>query len=701
MTTDTGIPDPIASRPDASAAGLRRPHELLAHYFRRVRLLFGGDDAYALLVAALVGVATGFGALGFRRLVDGVTHAAFGGTSVLAGAASLPWPLRLLLPALGMVAAWALTRWLAREATGHGVPEVMNAVAHHGGRIRPRVVLVKAAASAATIGTGGSVGREGPIVQIGSAIGSTLAQLLGLDARKVKLFVACGAAAGIAATFNAPIAGVIFSVEIILGAATIRTFSPIVVSAVMATAVSRWFVGADAAFAVPTYSLESPGELLDYVALGLVAGVAGVGFVRVLYGVEDGFARLPGPEVLRPIVGGIAVGAIGVFVPAVYGLGYEAIELELRDGMVLWVLAGIFVAKIVATSLTLGGGGSGGVFAPSLLLGAMLGGIVGIAANQADLWPTASPGAYALVGMAAVVAATTHAPLTAVIIIFELTGSYEIILPLMLATIIASVVSVLLQRESIYTLKLARRGTRIVASSEAEEIRKTPVSDLMAAADSVMPRGMPFDRVVAQVLERHVAEHYVVDDDERLVGKISLRDVKDLLGTTELSHLANAHDVMSPVTVKITISETIGDCLERFTEAVELAELPVVDENGALRGVLRRRDVLGLYNRKLHQGEDLGMMFVTKEHTDERRDYVELPKGHAVRAVEVPAELVGKTLAEIDLRKKHDVLVVGVRRRSGGTVVCAAPDPHAPLTDDTVLVVEGPRDRLDLLSSHS
>ncbi len=693
MSTEIEVPEPPSTAwpfPEE----LRRPHKAVARYLRRIRSLFGGDDAYALLLAAIVGTATGLGALGFRRLVQEVTHLSFGNASVLAGAAALPWPVRLMLPVAGMVAAWALTRWLAREAIGHGVPEVMEAVSLRAGRIRPRVVLVKAAASAMTIGTGGSVGREGPIVQIGSGIGSTLAQALGLDTRRTKLFVACGAAAGIAATFNAPIAGVIFSVEIILGSASIKTFSPIVVSAVMATAVSRWFLGSDAAFAVPTYSLESPGELLDYVALGFVAGVMGVGFVRGLYGIEDFFKRLPGPAIVAPIVGGLLVGAIGLAMPAVYGLGYDAIERELHGQMVFGVLLGMLVAKMLATSITLAGGGSGGVFAPSLFIGATLGGIAGIAANQANLWPTASPGAYALVGMAAVVAATTHAPLTAVIIIFELTGSYEIILPLMLASIIASVVSVLLQRDSIYTLKLARRGTHIGASTEATAIRGTPVLDIMAVVESTMHPSLPFDRVVARVVEHHAVYHYVVDDDGRLVGTISLVDVKNLLGVAELRHVANAHDIMSPVDLTVGTGDTISECLEQFSETENLTELPVVDSDGVLRGVIRRRDILGLYNRKLLQTQDLGMMFVTKDSGAERRDYMELPSGYGVEGVLVPTAFVGKTLAELDLRKEHELLVVGIRRRDNGGVVCAAPDPHAPLEEGTVLVVEGPKDRL-------
>jgi len=467
----------------------------------------------------------------------------------------------------------------------------------------------------------------------------------------------------------------------------------------MATAVSRWFLGSDAAFAVPVYSLESPGELLDYVVLGVCAGLMGVAFVRTLYATEDLFKRLPGPAILAPLIGGLLVGGIGLVVPAIYGLGYEAIEEELHGTMILSALVVMLVAKIFATSITLAGGGSGGIFAPSLMLGAMLGGIVGIAANQAGLWPTGSPGAYALVGMAAVVAATTHAPLTAVIIIFELTGSYEIILPLMLATIIASVVSVLLSPYSIYTLKLARRGSLIGMTSQGAALRGTSVVDLISVATSVIAPSLPFSRVVALLVDHHGRYHYVVNDEGRLVGGISFADIKSLLSAPKRERITSAQDIMTPVHATVGIDDTIGDCLERFSAGEELTELPVVDAAGMLRGVIRHKDVLSLYNRELLATEDLGVMFVTKDGADERRDYMELPTGHGVEAVTVPPKFVGKTLTELDLRRKHELLVIGIRRQQRSASVCSAPDPRIPLEEGAVLVVEGPKEELAWIAS--
>ena len=607
---------------------------------------------------------------------------------MLEGAQILPWPVRLALPAVGLVIAWGLTEWLAKEAKGHGVPEVMEAVALKGGRIRNRVMFVKTMASAVTIGTGGSVGREGPIVQIGSSIGSTIGQIFHLDEDHRRLLVACGAAAGIAATFNAPMAGVAFAVEIILGSAAVRTFSPIVVSSVLATAISRWLLGDTPAFRVPQAFLESGAELVNYVLLGLLAGLVGVAFIRLLYKLEDRFATLPG--LATPLVGGLLVGAIGLAAPAIYGLGYESIDAVLHERETLSILALLVVAKMFATSLTLGGGGSGGIFAPCLFIGAMLGGFWGDIVNEAALWPTAAPHAYALVGMAAVVAAATHAPLTAIIIIFELTSNYQIILPVMLATIVASVLSITMQPESIYTLKLARRGVRLRGRSAAEELISRPVREVMSRTSHVLRPETSFGAMVDRVLGSIGDCQYVVAEDRTLLGVVHLNQIKSVIRDDELGSLATVYDAMAPSTYTVNGDDTIETCLQGFSSC-DLPELPVV-EDGKLVGVVRRRDILDLYNRELLDTSDLGLMFVDREEGGpERRDYVELPEGHGVEAIDVPPEFVGKALRDLDLPGQYQLLVVGMRRHGrDGSIHVFAPDPEVPLTRDTVLIVEGP-----------
>lgn len=664
---------------------------------RRLQAAFGRQAPGGLLLLALgVGLGTGAGALAFRALVEAATRAVFGAASPLEVAGNLPPLWRFAAPVLGLFVVSEFGRRLAPEVRGHGVPEVMHAVLHEGGRIRPRVVLIKALASALTIGSGGSVGREGPIVQIGSAIGSTVGQRLGLEVERVRLLLACGAAAGISATFNAPIAGVIFAVEIILGAASISTFSPIVVASVSAATLSRWTLGDAPAFTLPAYRLAHPLELVSYMGLGLLAGLLALGFTNLLYFFEDLFDRLPRRAFTAPLLGGVSLGALGLLVPHVYGIGYESIEHVLHHDVALGLLAALVLAKLVATSLTLAGGGSGGIFAPSLFLGAALGGAYGLVLQDLSPWPVADPAAYALVGMGAVVAGTTHAPLTAIIILFELTGGYSIILPLMLTCIVALVVAVAVQGESIYTLKLVRRGERVAHPTASNRVRSTPVRDLMRQTTAVLAPDTPFQEVVDRLLEHDGHHLYVHGPEGRFLGVVRLEEVKPLLRSRPPEGLVNAYDLLSHTCPTVDPNETLESCLVRFS-GTSLRELPVVEE-GRQVGVIRRDDLLAFLNREILHLDDLGFLFVTHpEEEAEERDYVELPAGHGIEGVVVPPAFVGKTLRELDLRRKRGLLVIGLRVQRDGEVVRLAPDPDAPLEEGTALVVEGPRLQIDWL----
>ncbi|HEV7189177.1 MAG TPA: chloride channel protein, partial [Blastococcus sp.] len=428
-------------------------------------------DAGLLAMALLIGAATGAGAIGFRLLIEALTWV-FTGTTDYAATPGAPhgwlphvgrWFV-VVTPVLAGLVYGPLVARGAPEARGHGVPEVMYAVARNGGRIPPRVAVVKSLASALCIGGGGSVGREGPIVQIGSALGSTVGQLVRVPEDRQRLLVACGAAGGIAATFNAPLAGVVFAMEIVLRDFAARSFGMVVVSAVTASVVGRSVLGAQAFLALPGFSVRHLAGYGLFALLGVLAGVCGVVFIRVLYGIEDLCDRLwRGPEWLRPAAGGLLLGLLLLAVPRMYGVGYPVLEDGVTGHYAVGLLLLLLVAKMVATSLTIGIGGSGGVFAPSLFVGAMLGAAFGQTAAAVAPGPTGAAGGFALVGMAALFAGAARAPITAVLIVFELTGEYSLILPLMLAVALATGVSHLLSRESVYTAKLVRRGVDLDA----------------------------------------------------------------------------------------------------------------------------------------------------------------------------------------------------------------------------------------------
>ena len=424
----------------------------------------GGRLALAVVV---VGVGAGVGAIVFRFLIIGVTRLVTGQDDYAAtpGAPWVWWPaigtwFLVAAPVVGGLLYGPLVYRWAREARGHGVPEVMLAVAQNDGRIRPRVAVVKSLASALCIGTGGSVGREGPIVQIGSAIGSSLGGWLRVPAGRLRLLVACGAAGGISATFNAPIAGVFFALEIILVDFSPLSFLVVTASSAIANTVARAVDGSATFLVLPSFRVGSAWEYLLYALVGVVGGGVGVAFTKVLYGAEDLADRIwRGPEWLRPAVGGVLLGLLLVVLPQMYGVGYPVLRQGVAGGYALGFLVVLLVGKLVATSLTLAIGGSGGIFAPSLFLGAMTGTALG---DGFGLVGAAGPaGAYGLVGMAAVLAGATRAPITAIVIVAEITGEWDLVVPLMIAVVLATLVSRGLSTETIYTLKLTRRGIRL------------------------------------------------------------------------------------------------------------------------------------------------------------------------------------------------------------------------------------------------
>ncbi len=551
------------------------------------------------VLAVAVGLAGGFGAVGFRYLIDFFQNLAYGSSEELLNVVlALPWYLKVWVPAAGGLVVGPLVYFFAREAKGHGVPEVMEAVALKGGVIRKRVVFVKTLASAISISTGGSVGREGPIVQIGSAIGSTLGQLLKVSQDRMRTLVGCGAAAGIAATFNAPIAGSMFALEVVLGEFGLATFSPIVISSVVATAVSRAFLGDIPAFIVPAYELVSVWEFPLYFGLGLFCAVVGVTFTKVLYRIEDLFDDFKFPEYLKAIIGGMILGAGGLFFPQILGVGYGAIDLALMQKMALWLFLVLAVVKILATSITIGSGGSGGIFAPSLFLGAMAGGFFGVVVHQLFPTVTASSGAYSLVGMGAVVSATTHGPLTAILILFEMTGNYKIILPLMLSCIVANLFAGQLMKDSIYTLKLVRRGIDIREGKEVNVLKSMFVKDVMNRDVETIAEGSALEEMTDKISKSKFNSFPVLDAENKLAGILSFNDYSEAIFDEDLKGLVVAKDLASENVLTVSVDDDLYTALVKISRK-DFSTMPVVspDDPAELVGIVTRRDIIGAYEK--------------------------------------------------------------------------------------------------------
>ena len=436
-----------------------------------LRSSFLPSQNYLIILAVVVGILTGFGSVGFVWVLHWVADFA---QTTAASALAIFGPAQLvLLPALGGLMVGPVIQRFAKEAKGHGVPEVMTALAIRGGIIRARVVMVKVIASSLTIGFGGMAGREGPMVQIGAAIGSTIGQWAHLTTKNIRTLVACGAAGGIAATFNAPIAGAIFAMEVLMG--RVQTdFLLVLLTSLSSSMIARHYLGNTPAVLAPAYDLVSPWELPLYFLMGIVIGLAAVVYTRMLYASEDFFGNWKFPESLKPAVGGLIVGLILRFFPQVYGSGFPAIEQALWTRYTWGLLLCLFVAAMLANCATLGSGGSGGVFAPGLYMGAMLGGTFGGLVHTLYPDSTATSGAYAMVGMAAFFAAAAKAPTTSILILFEMTGDYRIMLPLMAATVGSVYLSHRLMQYSIYILKLNRRGITYPYSEEDTEPPRPP-----------------------------------------------------------------------------------------------------------------------------------------------------------------------------------------------------------------------------------
>jgi CIC family chloride channel protein len=558
-------------------------------------LALTGETRLLVLLALAIGVGSGLGAYGFRWLIGFVQHVLWE-----RGASLLPWaPLAtILIPAVGGALVGPIVYLFAREAKGHGVPEVMLAVAEQGGRIRPRVVFVKALASAICIGSGGSAGREGPIVQIGSALGSALGQGLKLPTGLLRTVLAAGAAGGIAATFNAPIAGVFFSLEVLLREFSARAFSVLVLASVTATVISRALLGNSPAFLVPPYELRSSWELLFYALLGSLAAVVAKGFIWLLYRCEDLFDAWRIPEYLKPIVGGLCVGLIGLGLPQIFGVGYETVEQALQGPMSAWLLAPLVIGKVMATSLTLGSGGSGGVFSPSLFMGAALG--RGVGEFFQWLWPgvTAASGAYALVGMAAVFAGAAHAPITSVLILFEMSGDYRIILPLMTSVVISTLVSHFLGRETIYTIKLRRRGIDILTPPRPDPLAQIRVADVMGRNVVTLRADLPFRAVLDHIRTHPYTSVPVVDGDGKLEGILGYSELREALSAERPEETLTARDLMRTPPPVCRPDDTLTEVTEKFRLA-DVGRLPVVarDDPGTILGVISHTDVLAAYER--------------------------------------------------------------------------------------------------------
>ena len=653
----------------------------------RTRIWRPDSVAGLIIIAAIVGAGVGVATV---VLVEGIDLVA-DGTRELADILPTDWLWMFVTVPIGLLAAAVIANRLAPETSGDGVPEVAAALVVSGGYVRDRVAALKVVVTSLTLGAGGSAGREGPIVQIGSAIGSAIARRTGLGEDQVRALVAAGAGAGIGASFNAPIAGMLFAMEVILGGFHIRHLNSVVVASVSAAVVSRSLVGADLTFPIVKYPLNDFRELLAYAALGLLAVIVSVAFLRTLDSVETAVARIRSVPWWGLTLGlGLLVAGTGLastvivedgdaLMPEVLGTGQEFVGFLLAGGTARWwILLGLIGLKIVATSATLGARASGGAFAPSLFLGAALG--AGFFAVIDPVWGFSElrPGAFALVGMSAVFAAVARAPLTSILIVFEITQDYGLVLPLMLATTLATLLTDALHRESVYTMALRRMGVRRMQRSEVDVLDTVQVSAVMSASPLLIDPDATLGEVQGH-LDRSRHHGLPVVGGGRLLGVIT---VTDILRAGGPSDQVLARHAMTPDPVTVTPESPVSLAMERMA-ALGVGRLPVVDPNDADRvlGVFRREDAVRAYHHALGAATDVEL---TRERLRQRigpgADFFEfaIPAGSVAdgRPISEVAWPEGCTLVSVR-RARHVMVPAGATLLAAGDVITAFGTPGA------------------------
>ena len=567
---------------------------------------FGRNDQVVLSVMAVViGTAAGGASIGFRYAIDIAQRLffGFGGEKVATLAGQLPWWQIMLAPAVGGLVVGLLVHFGLPGRRPHAVADVIEASALHGGRMSLTTGLRAAVVSALSIGSGASVGREGPVVHLGASLGAWISKRLHLGRTLSRTLLGCGVAAAIAASFNAPIAGTFFALEVVIGHYALSAFAPIVIASVTGTVISRMHYGDFPAFIVPADRvIESFWEFPAFALLGVISAIAAVLFMRSIIFTGDVVKQLPAPPWSRPAIGGLVVGTMAIAFPQVLGVGYEATDAALSEIYPLWLLIALIAVKTAATAVSLGSGFGGGVFSPSLFIGAMVGGAFGIIATTAFPHLSSGHGAYTLIGMGAVAGAVLGAPISTILMIFELTNDYALTIAVMIATVIASIITQQTFGRSFFTWQLERRNIAIKGGQETSLLRAIKVASVMDDKYEIIAPDAPIVTVRQRLQKAPWGELFVVDEGRRLTGTITFSDLEDAAFDTSHDDELTASDVARNHPTVLKVNDDLSAAVQVYGASGEV-HLPVVDdaENMTLLGIAHEHEVMLAYHRALNQ----------------------------------------------------------------------------------------------------
>jgi len=572
------------------------------------------ENTFLIILAVIIGLLGGLGNYAFRKTIEFIHWVVIEQGMELLQISFDHWtPQRVLVALFPVVGGLLIIPFWVFFAADlrRGFAGFLEKVNLRGARLRPRPILTRGLGAAITLGTGGSAGQEGPIAMIGGAIGSQFGQLFKMSTDRLKVLVACGAAAGVAATFNAPIAGVFFAQEIVLLASfELSSFTSIVIASGMATVVSRALLGNVPELLAPPYRMHTPWELVLYVLLGLLIGSLAALFIDSHFRIKDRFKALELHPLAKPALGGLLVGLIGIGFPQVFGNGYEFIGEVLLGRETWYLLAGLVLIKAVATSLTLGSGLPGGLFAPCLYLGAVAGGafghLMGILLPDVVL----TPGAYALVGMGAFLSAATHSPMTAIFLLFEITDSYEVIVPIMLTCVIGTAVARHFKKDSLETVELSRAGIDLESGKERNIMKSLKVGEVMSGEVETVPEHMTLGQFAEFIASTRHTNFPLVDARGVLTGIISVQDFMGVVFEPDLMDLVVVKELATTDVITVSAEDDLDRAMRRIGYR-NIEQLPVVDRDDPTRlvGIISRRDMVSAYNRALmarHMEEESG-----------------------------------------------------------------------------------------------
>jgi CIC family chloride channel protein len=672
--------------------------KIQAQIFAQLGKRTPGENAFLVLLP-IVGLAVGFTTVITAHIIAFIQKECWGsGQNLLDAALHQPWYVRIIVPAAGGLVVGLIGKFFRVPTRGGGITTIMQAVSLKGGYISLRQTAPRDWAAIVTVASGGSLGREGSMALLASAIGSYSGRLFELSTQQLRVLVCAATAAALAAVYNAPIGGSLFAMEILMGNFALEVLGPVVVVSIISTLVYRGFMGNLPRFDVPHYDLVSVWEFFPYLVLGLLAGALSMLFVRALFGCQDVFEKIRVPNWLKPAIGMMFVGVIGLWWPHVYGNGFEVVNGTLREQFPVQLLLVLVVMKIVASSLTFGAGGAGGLFTPSLMVGALLGGSFGYGVHLLLPNVTAGFGAYALVGMGGVLAGTTHAPLTAIMMVFEQTNNYQVVLPLMFVCIVSNFTTRLLRGRSLDEESLRRRGIMMPTGPEASIMHSLRVEDIIHEDVHAIKQTAPFSAVVEQFLKESYNNIYVIDSAGKFLGAIRLHSVKDMLHQGESLATVIADDLVDSSFQFVTRRQILAEVMDIFWKE-NSERLPVINNptDRKLIGWISKRDLLGVYSQEILRKRQLMARFVVHEEDEKRDVFVELPEGFEVRTLEFPVHLDGRTLADIAPRSHYGVHVLAIKRREPvtGRIMTELPGPLTRLATGDDLVVVGTSEGLD------